>query len=85
MQGYVPDILSPSYIVSSIKLCIIAGAVMDPDHWAITYRITPERFSDHSPVQLARDEIAADIAERDADNATRAALKALPEAESEAA
>jgi hypothetical protein len=37
--GIRPEILSPSYIVSSIKLCIIAGAVMDPDHWA-TYRIT---------------------------------------------
>ena len=68
---------SESTIVSSLKHCIEAGAIIDPDKWAHTYWTTAENIARlHG---LARDEIAADIAEADQDNATKAAFKYLPE------
>lgn len=68
---------SESTIVDSLKRCIESGAVIDPDRWAETYWTTAENIARlHG---LARDEIAADIAEADEENATKAALKYLPE------
>ena len=64
---------SESTIVDSLKRCIESGAVIDPDKWAETYWTTVENIARlHG---LARDEIAAGIAEADEENAVRAVLR----------
>ena len=70
-------LLSEPLIINAIARNIREGKVMDPVHWEKTYGLVSGSFSRlHDE---ARGLIAAEIAEADEENATKAALKYLPE------